>query len=56
MAALFIQDYDKTTNLLQVLDLGTDQILVSLDPDNRYAIVAHVSDDLANQLAQLVMS
>lgn len=51
---LLVKHDDQGADLLQILHLGPNQVLVTLDTHNGYAIVAHVSDDVTHKLSQLV--
>ena len=56
MPGLLVENDHKATHLLQVLNLGANEILVALDTDNWDAIVAHIDDNIVHQFLQLVMT
>ena len=56
LPARLVKHNNQAARLLQVLHFSSNHVLVSLDSNNWDAIVAHISDNLCDQLTQLVMS
>ena len=52
----FIQDNNQAACLLQVLDLGANKVFIAFNAHNRNSIVAHICNNFANKLPQLIMA
>ena len=53
---LFVKNDHQTPHLLQILHLRPDEVLVSLDTDYWYAVVAHVCHDIIHAFSQFLVA